>query len=477
MESTVTISDELLGQRDAYALHARPSASLRSTLDDTDVAGAPEAPARPTRTYQTLLLAAGFLMVFHVIGINSIYGLFQDVIKLPQEFYTSPDSNIKAAQGQDALVSLVGTIGRGLTWSGSIFVNPLMAKFDNLMIITLVGAFVMSMGLFLASFSTELWHLYLTQALLYGIGSSLYYFPIMSLTPAYFNRRRGAAMGIVLAGSGVGGLILSPVVHALLNSVGIRWALRVLAVWNFILGIPVALVLNRKHTSGNRIMGSNRVSMALVKRGTFILQSLGAFLQAAGNMVPTYFLTTYSVSVLGYSSGTGSLLLAVNTAVNSLARVGMGVLADYAGRQNTMVLSVILSGVSVLALWLNADRARFLTFIVFYGILAGGYNALLPTTITEVYGVQNYSSVNSFIYFIRGLGALFGAPVAGAILGHHKRGTIASTKGMFSGVVSTKMQYNEVAIFDGALLLASGICVAYVRWLDARDKGRWAWRA
>ena len=60
-------------------------------------------------------------------------------------------------------------------------------------------------------------------------------------------------------------------------------------------------------------------------------------------MVPTYFLTTYSVTVLDYSSGTGSLLLAVNTAVNSLARIGMGFLADYAGRQNTMVLSVSIS--------------------------------------------------------------------------------------------------------------------------------------
>ncbi|OCH92967.1 MFS general substrate transporter [Obba rivulosa] len=471
-----TASSTQAGQGDAFRLRtlgegntddSGGASGLASGVASSLVAADP---AQPTRTYQLVLLTAGFVMTFHVIGINSIYGLFQ-------EFYTSPETTISGAQGQDALVSLVGTIGSGLTWSGSIFVNPLIAKFDSLMLITLFGAFVMSIGLFLASFSTELWHLYLTQALLYGIGSSLYYFPIMSLTPAYFNRRRGAAMGVVLAGSGVGGLILSPVIHALLESVGIRWALRVLAVWNFVFAVPVALALNRKHVSGNRTVGSSRVSMTLVKRGTFILQSLGAFLQAAGNMVPTYYLTTYSVNVLDWSSGTGSLLLAVNTAVNSVARIGMGILADYAGRQNTMVLSVILSGVSVFVLWFNADRARFLTFVVFYGILAGGYNALLPTTITEVYGVQNYSSVNSFIYFIRGLGALFGAPVAGVILGHHKRGSIASSNTMFSGIVPTKLQYNEVAIFDGALLVASGVCVAYVRWLDARDKGRWSWRA
>ena len=140
---------------------------------------------------------------------------------------------------------------------------------------------------------------------------------------------------------------------------------------------------------------------------------------------------------------------------------------------------VIFSAISVFAFWYDSDRSRFLTFIVFYGIWAGGYNALLPTTITEVFGVQHYSSVNGFIYFIRGLGALFGAPVAGLMLGSHSRGANAAARsgnGMLSAD-ALRTRYNDVAVFDGALLLASGICVAYVRWLDARDKGGWSWKA
>ena len=50
---------------------------------------------------------------------------------------------------------------------------------------------------------------------------------------------------------------------------------------------------------------------------------------------------------------------------------------------------MILSGISVFALWYDAARARFIAFVVFYGILAGGYNALLPTTIAEVYGADD----------------------------------------------------------------------------------------
>lgn len=139
----------------------------------------------------------------------------------------------------------------------------------------------------------------------------------------------------------------------------------------------------------------------------------------------------------------------------------------------------LLSAVSVLALWPSAPRARFTAFVVSYGVLAGGYNALLPTTIAEVYGVQHYTSVNSAIYFIRGMGALFGAPLAGVILGSHRRGLGFQPSSVPSavdlGVLKTK--YNQVAFYDGALLMAAFFCVAYVRWSDARYRGRWQWKA
>ena len=57
--------------------------------------------------------------------------------------------------GQDALVSLVGTIGAGLTWAGSIFVNPWMARIQDVRIITLLGVILTSLGILLASFNTK----------------------------------------------------------------------------------------------------------------------------------------------------------------------------------------------------------------------------------------------------------------------------------------------------------------------------------
>ncbi|KAJ7732616.1 major facilitator superfamily domain-containing protein [Mycena olivaceomarginata] len=438
-----------------HARHAPPSPTAAEIPDPTTE----NIPV--TRRYQGLLLLSGFMMIFQIIGINSVFGIFQD-------FYTSEDSNIPSARGNDAIVALVGTIGSGLTWSGGIFVNPILARVESVKLITFAGAAIMSLGLLLASFSSNLWQLFATQALLYGIGSSLYYFPIMTIAPTYFDRHRGFAMGCILSGAGIGGLVMAPVLQILLDKYGIRGALRILALWNFVVGFPVACVARRR--SGFDATARTRVNMALVKRGTFLYQAIGAFLQAAGNVIPLYYMTSYSTSILSYSRSTGSLLLAVNSGVNSVARIGMGVLADHVGRQNTMICSPLCP---CLPCGTNAARERFIVFVVMYGIYAGGYNALVPTTITEIYGVENYARVNGSIYFIRGLGSLLGAPIAGLILGSYKRG--GSGPGVMRGMLQER--YDRVVVYDGLLLFCAGICVAYVRWLDARDKGGWKWKA
>lgn len=116
-----------------------------------------------------------------------------------------------------------------------------------------------------------------------------------------------------------------------------------------------------------------------------------------------------------------------------------------------------------MALWYEAPRARFIAFVVVYGILAGGYNALLPTTITEIYGTQNYARVNGLIYFIRGLGAIFGAPMAGIILGNHKRTNTVASDGMNVSPGVLQKRYNNVVIYDSGLLLAAGLYVIFLR--------------
>lgn len=90
-------------------------------------------------------------------------------------------------------------------------------------------------------------------------------------------------------------------------------------------------------------------------------------------------------------------------------------------------------------------------------------------TISEVFGIQAYASVNGFVYFVRGLGAAFGSPVGGEILGE--------SRSLTTGGTDTLIAYQSLIWYDGALLLAATFCVMGVRWFDAIEKKQWKWKA
>jgi MFS family permease len=126
-----------------------------------------------------------------------------------------------------------------------------------------------------------------------------------------------------------------------------------------------------------------------------------------------------------------------------------------------------MAAVSVFGLWLTSTSAGassaslWLAFIALYSFSSGGYYALFPALIAEVFGIRQYAAVNAFILFVRGLGTMFGSPVGGQLLGTSEEGVAA---------------YSSIAYWDGALLMGATVCCAGVRWADAKGKG-WKWIA
>src|SRR2546430_17247972 len=111
----------------------------------------------------------------------------------------------------------------------------------------------------------------------------------------------------------------------------------------------------------------------IAKKSVFIPQALAAVLHASGNFVPLTFLAGV-LRGTGYSGPFGSILLSINSAVNSASRIFMGVVADRFGRETTLVLHVLRSAISVWFLLLEAAiggaKGMWLRFVIIYGILA-----------------------------------------------------------------------------------------------------------
>ena len=327
----------------------------------------------------------------------------------------------------------------------------------------------------------------------------------------------------ILAGGGAGGLIFSPVIRALLSSVGGRWTLRISAFFSLVAGLPVAWAVPRSRfarlsTADGPERRDTHVSRSLASRPTFLFSAVAAFLQvsaqqvflvssmvqcwlgvfrnllywktqpftlninsmppsrtsmtdflqAAGAQLPLAFIPSYTV-VLGLTSSKGANYLAISNAINAVSRVLTGYAGDRLGRQNTLLLTLLLAASSVFAFWLSSvltetsssSLSLWLAFIVLYSISAGGYYALFPALIAEVFGIQQYAAVNAFILFVRGLGTMFGSPVGGQLVGGQGEGAGA---------------YASVAYWDGALLMGATACCFGVRWADGKKKG-WQWIA
>jgi drug/metabolite transporter (DMT)-like permease len=124
---------------------------LETFQEDNDANSFSAADLAPvTRKKKMFILISSFLTICITIGFNQSYGVFQS-------YYTSAGQDILPAgsEKQGALIAFVGTLGAGLTWGGSIVVNPLMARVKDVRFLTVAGVVCMSAGFGLASLSSK----------------------------------------------------------------------------------------------------------------------------------------------------------------------------------------------------------------------------------------------------------------------------------------------------------------------------------
>src|SRR3989475_10078665 len=115
-----------------------------------------------------------------------------------------------------------------LTFTISIFVLGFAAFFGGLWlnrkgprVVALTGGALYGLGVFLASFSHDLWWLYLSYGVIGGIGLGLGYIVPVAVLVKWFPDRRGLITGIAVGGFGAGALITAPMATRLIQSVGV----------------------------------------------------------------------------------------------------------------------------------------------------------------------------------------------------------------------------------------------------------------
>ncbi|GAW02045.1 MFS general substrate transporter [Lentinula edodes] len=137
----------------------------------------------------------GFFAITAVFGYQNAFGVYQDI-------YVR--SNAASAQA--------------------------LLDFGYFKIMTVMGSAIYVFSIFMVSIAhtDKYYQLFLSQGLTAGIGAGLVYVPVMAVQTHYWRRLRPVAMGIVITGSSVGGIIFPIMLNRLITNprVGFAWGVR-----------------------------------------------------------------------------------------------------------------------------------------------------------------------------------------------------------------------------------------------------------
>jgi MFS family permease len=308
------------------------------------------------------------------------------------------------------------------------------------------GGLVVMASLVLASFSTLYWHLLVTQGVLLGFGSSMSYFPSLSILYHWFNKRKGLATGIAVAGSGVGGFVLAPITRILISSYGFAWSLRISGI---VAGSAVFICGSLFKTRlPIQVKGSFNYTM-FVKDPRFICFFFSGVMGSFGYFVPFFFVPVYAV-YNGLSTTQGALLVGILNAFSSLGRISLGAIADRFGHLESLCTCIFISSLSIFLVWpfANGSFGLLLFFVIGYGFAAGGFVSLIPSAIAFLFGTASISTVTGMTLTGVSLGNLFGPALAGWIVDIH---TTTGPEGKIINFIPSMMLAGS-ALFAGATM-------------------------
>jgi MFS family permease len=279
--------------------------------------------------------------------------------------------------------------------------------------VVLVGAVALGLGLLLTSRATSLWQAYLGHGLGVGLAVACCYVPLVAVVGGWFERRRTVAVGVAVSGIGLGTLVGAPAAAALIEAVGWRQAYLVLG------GVGVLVLLVCAALVRPAPVAVDAVHVPLLPRlrtrSYAVLYTAGLLLSVA-LFVPFVHLPAFAES-RGVGAVAAAALVGMIGAASIVGRLALGALAGRIGVLRTYQGCFVLMAASFV-LWLGAPSyPRLVVFALLLGVGYGGFVALGPPLVAEVFGVQGLGALLGVLYTSAAVGSALGPPLAGVLIG------------------------------------------------------------
>ncbi|APA08673.1 hypothetical protein sscle_04g034430 [Sclerotinia sclerotiorum 1980 UF-70] len=381
-----------------------------------------------------LFLAACFVFEALIWGFPFAFGVFQT-------YYSTHPPFDKHANA----IAITGTCATGIMYLFAPISLYVLETFPPIRRpSSVVGLVIILIALVAASFATQIWHLIITQGVLYAIGGSLSYSPTMFYLDQWFVRRKGLALGVMWSGVGTSGLIFPFLLSYLVDRYGFRSTLRIWAVIMFILCCPLIYYIKPRIPVAYSSQPPSKVpSYTFLRSPIFWFLQIANILTSLGFFAPAIYLSSFSAS-LSFSPILGTALIALLNSFSVIGAISLGHLSDIRHITTVVLLSSTFSALSVFLLWgISTSLPSLVMFTIIYGIFAGGWSAIWAGMIREVQRADENAGFGVLMGLFsagRGVGSVVCGPVTECLIRY------GGLKGVGGGYAT---DYGAVIVFTG----------------------------
>ncbi|MEM9570397.1 MAG: MFS transporter [Pseudomonadota bacterium] len=286
--------------------------------------------------------------------------------------------------------------------------------------IGMIGLVGHSIGYFLISLnpnSLPLW--YASWALLAVLAAGSLPIIWTSVLNGWFVKNRGKAVGITMAGTGIGAFLLPPIVETIITGNGWRTAYQSIGIGALIISLPIVFLLFRENQAALSEDNSSSSSTWGMTRGEAMASAkfwiLGAVLFLTVFVV-VGLLSNFEriVSAKGIERSTIAAVATVIGVTVILGRLLVGALVDRFWAPGVASFFFTLPIVAILLL-VHAPFSMTIGVIIaiFIGLAAGAELDLLAYLTSKYFGPKHYAKIFGGIFAFFTVGAGIAPPVFG----------------------------------------------------------------
>ncbi len=369
--------------------------------------------------YGWVIVAAALLIILALVGTRFTFGVFFKSLEAEFELTRAATSSVFSAYMVS--VAVFGVING---WA--------LDRYGPRRVFLLMGLFT-GIGLVVTGLTSSWWQLFISYSLLVGIGTAAAVPLLMSVISRWFDKKRGIAIGIATSGTGLGALILSPLVAYLISVLDWRHSYVVMGLIAGLVVISLATLLRRDPSEmGSQPDGVKFSADNITPVGREDVQQHGLSLEQAARtrsfwlLFAIWFLFSTCIGLimthvvpyatdLGISTIEAATILSLMGVFQIVARLIGGRISDIVGgKMPGIILAFMGPGALVWLIWAHELWAFYLFSIVF-GLFYGGNAVVNLVRVSDSFGGRSIGTIMGVMNVGYSAGIAIGAALGGLI--------------------------------------------------------------